>query len=96
MHYCKVCGSEFKSFKETLKHALSLHPDSLSEYWKSKYQEWLEREWSCNDCAHAGHIYYDELNEYAELKKACLEEYLWNHPDPANRCENFLPDTRYG
>jgi len=96
MPYCKVCGYERESFKEILKHALSLHPDSLGEYWRSKYQEWLEREWSCSDCTHAGNVYYDEFDERGGLKKACPGGYLWNHPNPADGCKSFVPHERYG
>ncbi|MEM2385774.1 MAG: hypothetical protein QXO67_02220 [Candidatus Bathyarchaeia archaeon] len=96
MHYCKVCYAEFVSFKKTLTHCLMEHPDKLSGYWIRKYQEWLKRKWTCNDCIHAGTIYFNPCDEYEPEKKACPQDYLFNHPSPDEECPNFVPKEYEG
>jgi rubrerythrin len=90
MHYCRICGVEFKGFKDTVRHVLTTHRDKLDEWEIETYQRWLSKAWTCNDCEYAGEIVasYDESEP---LKKYCPPEYLFNHPNPAEECPNFIP-----
>jgi len=90
VHYCKSCGLNFRGFEDALRHALRDHRDELDEGLVELYRRALERRWRCDDCVHAGTIYYDELDEYAPLQKACPGTYRFNHPNPT-RCPNFWP-----
>ena len=91
MHICLKCGKEFVSFKECLRHALQEHKDALTEEDIKLFKEWLEREWTCKDCIHYGNIYYDPYDEDGPLMKACPDEWLFNCPNPAEKCRNFTP-----
>lgn len=90
MHYCRICGEKFRGFLDAVRHALSKHRDKMGEKDIRECEEWLKRKWSCRDCVHCGAIFFSPFPN-GSITKCCPEGYLFNHPNPAEECPNFIP-----
>ena len=92
--YCKICGKRFQLYMEVVEHILAEHRDKLSDYQIRKFERQLRKtDWTCEDCIHAGLIYYNPHywgDDLGDLRKGCPKGYFFNHPNP-RKCPRFIP-----